>query len=97
MDTEQSQQSQEKMQTDSAFGQLISGGFTPGMSPASDPSTDLGQWQREYFELAEQTIRTVRKVAEQQQLHAMKRQIVQEVTTQVLSAIKSDPSLSGKR
>lgn len=68
---------------DSLFGQQIAG---------ADPS-GREAWQA-YFDLAEQTLRTARRVSEVQVLSMMRQQIVQDVTQAVLAQMKSSPGIA---
>ena len=50
-----------------------------------------------YFDLAEQTLRTARRVSELQVMSLMRQQIVNEVKQQVIAEITSNPALAGSR
>jgi hypothetical protein len=72
-------------QFDSAFAQQMLPTTVPGFSPVD--------WAAVYFEQAEQTLRTARRVAELSTIHAMRQQIVQDVTRQVIATISSNPQI----
>lgn len=69
---------------DTLFGdQIVNSGIDP---------TGRDAWQA-YFELAEQTLRTARRVSEIQVLSLMQTHIVKQVTAQVISQFQRNPQL----
>jgi len=90
-DTQQSYQSQQDQETDtrsqSDFNHLFE-------SQVGSQSVDLARdaWTA-YHDLAEQTLRTARRVSEMQVFQLMEQQIIRKVTSNVVQQIKSDPSL----
>lgn len=79
---EQQQGSQEYPQShfDQVFGQITAG----------QPEAIREAWTA-YFDLADQTLRTARRVSEVQTLSLMKDQIVQEVASRVIQQLGSNP------
>jgi hypothetical protein len=85
--TDQRQQEQENSnysqgQFDQVFSQITSG----------QPEAIREAWQA-YFDLADQTLRTARRVSEVQTLALMKDQIVSEVAQRVIGQLKQNPQL----
>lgn len=100
-DTQQDQQSQQKQQEstqlqgdsrpqenwDNSFISQMAGGLD---YHTAETNRELAQ---SYFQLVEDTIRTARRVSEAQVLSQFRTQIVSEVTTQVMTQLKSNPQL----
>ena len=70
--------------------------FTQQISGQTGPLASSEAWAA-YFDLAEQTLRTARRVSELQVMSLMRQQIVNEVKQQVIAEIKSNPALAGSR
>jgi hypothetical protein len=78
----QSQDDYSQGQFDQVFSQMTSG----------QPEAIREAWQA-YFDLADQTLRTARRVSEVQTLGLMKDQIVAETVQQVIRQIQTNPQL----
>lgn len=83
---EQYEHQQEQQRSQSTFDSLFS-----AQIGQIDPS-GREAWQA-YFELAEQTLRTARRVSEIQVLSLMQGQIVKQVTSQVINQLQQNPQL----
>jgi hypothetical protein len=70
--------------------------FTQQISAQTGPLATSEAWGA-YFDLAEQTLRTARRVSELQVMSLMRQQIVNEVKQQVIAEITSNPALAGSR
>lgn len=83
---QQEQQFQQRPQSsfDSLFSEQIS---QSGIDP-----TGKEAWQA-YFDLAEQTLRTARRVSEIQVLSLMQQHLVKQVTANVVTQIQQNPQL----
>jgi hypothetical protein len=81
---QQEQQLRSQGSFDSLFGDMIT---QSGIDP-----TGREAWQA-YFDLAEQTLRTARRVSEIQVLSLMQQHIVKQVTLNVVKQLQSNPQI----
>jgi len=93
---QQQQQGEQQVHSSALFNQQGQPLFdTTFQSLVGSVGSYAGQvdWQREYFDLAEQQIRSARRVAELQTIGLMRQQIVTEAASAVISALRQNPQM----
>jgi hypothetical protein len=89
-DTQQDKQQEQGQQQQSYPGDITSQQFEQMFTQQPDAARDAVQ---AYFDLAEQTLRTARRVSEVWTISLMKQQLVSEVSSQVIRHLQQNPQL----